>query len=103
VGELLGTERERSAFAPSLSPASRLIGNAWVILTLGTLVSAARRAAAGSRHPWPKSGTGRRSAEACSARGSYHLSQQHTFTGRLTSAMPDAMLHLAHPLTEEAG
>ena len=55
MGELLGTERGRSAFAPSLSPASRLIGNAWVILTLGTLVSAARRAAAGSRHPWPKS------------------------------------------------
>ena len=92
---------ERDNCAPFLARELRLLDRARVLLPLGAYAwDAAFRAIAATtgddRRPRPRFGHG---AEATVGRyaviGSYHPSQQNTFTGRLTESMLRDVLHQA--------
>lgn len=95
------TPVERDACLPFLRRELDLCRNVRVVLALGALAWDATLRAAGSPRPWAKFGHG---AEAPLGRrtllGSYHVSQQNTFTGRLTPAMLDTVLLRASELGE---
>jgi uracil-DNA glycosylase len=98
------TPAERDACLPFLRRELDLCPNVRVVLALGALAWSATLGSAGPPRPWPKFGHG---AEAplgdATLLGSYHVSQQNTFTGRLTPAMLDAVLTRARELSEEPG
>ena len=99
------TTVERDNCLPFLVRELRLLPEARVILALGGYAwAAALRVLAGEGHdarPRPRFGHG---AEAVvgpyALLGCYHPSQQNAFTGRLTPAMVDAVLHRARELSE---
>jgi uracil-DNA glycosylase len=95
------TPAERDACLPFLRRELQLCRNVRVVLALGALAWDATLRAAGSPRPWPKF---RHGAEAVFdgrvLLGSYHVSQQNTFTGRLTPAMLDAVIMRARALAE---
>ena len=95
------TPEERRACAPYLARELSLLTRARVIMALGSIAMDAVANLEGMR-PRPKFGHG---AEAMlpSGRvllGSYHPSQQNTFTGRLTEPMFDAVFTRARALIE---
>ena len=98
------TTAERDRCRPFLDRELALLPNARVIVALGSFgwAAALRGLADGGRivpRPKPKFGHG---AEAAIGEltliGSYHPSQQNTFTGRLTEAMLDSVLDRAKQL-----
>jgi uracil-DNA glycosylase len=95
------TLAERDACLPFLARELAVCSNVRVVLALGALAWDATLRAAGASRPWPKFGHG---AEAPlgtgTLLGSYHVSQQNTFTGRLTPAMFDAILRRASEVAE---
>jgi uracil-DNA glycosylase len=99
------TPEERDACLPYLVRELRLLTDVRVIVALGAFAwDGALRAAATlgvTAQPRPRFGHG---AEASvgqwSLIGSFHPSQQNTFTGRLTSAMIDGVLARAKTLAE---
>jgi uracil-DNA glycosylase family 4 len=99
------TTVERDNCLPFLVRELRLLREVRVILALGGYAwGAALRVLAGEEHdlrPKPRFGHG---AEAVvgpyALLGCYHPSQQNTFTGRLTPAMVDDVLHRARELSE---
>lgn len=86
------TPLERDNCAPWLVAELELLTRARVIVCLGAFAWDAALRTIGAPRPWPKFGHG---AEAQAGRfallGSYHVSQQNTFTGRLTEPMLDAV------------
>jgi uracil-DNA glycosylase len=90
------TPAEESACRPFLARELELCRNARVLVALGAFAWQAALRVTDPPRPWPKFGHG---AEATAGRytvvGSYHPSQQNTFTGRLTPAMLDAVLRRA--------
>ena len=102
------TPQERDDCLPYLAAELRLLERVRVLLALGAFAWAGALlalAASGhpARRPAPRFGHG---AEAevgpYVLLGSFHPSQQNTFTGRLTPAMFDAVLARARELTGEA-
>jgi len=95
---------ERDNCAAWLHAELALLGAARVLLCLGAFGWAAALRFAGAPRPVPRFAHG---AEARAGRftllGSYHVSQQNTFTGRLTPAMFDAVLARARELARAPG
>jgi uracil-DNA glycosylase family 4 len=95
------TVAERDRCRPFLDRELALLPNARVLVALGSFGwDAALRAlaASGGEVPRPKPRFGHGAEVAIGRRtllGSYHPSQQNTFTGRLTEAMLDAVLERA--------
>ncbi len=87
------TPDERARCLPFLVRELDACGDARVLLALGQVGWDAVLRALAPPRPWPRFGHG---AEATVGRytliGSYHPSQQNTFTGRLTGAMLDDVL-----------
>ena len=83
---------ERDRCAPFLVRELAALPRVGTIVALGAFAWEAACRVAGAPRPWPKFAHG---AEAHVGRyrllGSYHVSQQNTFTGRLTEAMLDAV------------
>ena len=95
------TPEERRACAPYLARELALLGRVRVIVALGGVAMEAVAALEGLR-PRPKFGHGAE-AQLPSGRvllGSYHPSQQNTFTGRLTEPMLDAVFARARALID---
>jgi uracil-DNA glycosylase family 4 len=95
---------ERDRCAPFLHRELALLGDLHVVVALGAFAWEAALRAADAAHgplprPWPRFAHG---AEAVAGPyallGTYHPSQQNTFTGRLTPAMLDAVLARAGEL-----
>jgi len=102
------TVAERDRCRPFLDRELSLLPNAKVLIALGSFGWAAALralAAAGSEVPRPKPRFGHGAEAAIGDRvllGSYHPSQQNTFTGRLTEAMLDEVLARAVTLGSSA-
>lgn len=96
------TPAERDACLSFFRRELELCPGVQVVLALGALAWDATLRATGVPRPWPKFAHG---AEAplgeATLLGSYHVSQQNTFTGRLTPAMFDAVLERARELAGE--
>jgi uracil-DNA glycosylase family 4 len=95
------TPAEREACRPFLERELALLPNVTVLLALGQFGWDVVCSSLGVR-PRPRFGHG---AEAVlpggrTLLGSYHVSQQNTFTGKLTEPMLDAVLHRAQDLRE---
>jgi uracil-DNA glycosylase len=87
------TPAERDVCLPFLRRELDLCPSVRVVLALGALAWDATLRAAGSSRPWPKFGHGSEAVlDGRVLLGSYHVSQQNTFTGRLTPAMLDSVL-----------
>jgi uracil-DNA glycosylase family 4 len=97
------TPDERARCLPFLRRELDLVPGADVLLALGAFGWDAALRALEAPRPWPRFGHGAH-AEVCGRRlvGSYHPSQQNTFTGRLTPAMLDDVLALAATLTRRS-
>ena len=94
------TPAERDRCAPFLRRELELL-DARVVLALGAFAWAAALAQLGPVRPKPRFGHGAEARVAgLTLLGSYHVSQQNTFTGRLTEAMFDAVLARAARLLE---
>jgi uracil-DNA glycosylase family 4 len=93
------TPAELAACRPFLRRELALLPRARVLLALGGIAWAALAAEAGCR-PRPRFGHGaaHRLPDGRWLLGSYHPSQQNTFTGRLTAAMLDEVLERAKAL-----
>lgn len=95
---------ERGRCAPFLHRELSLLPELRVIVALGAFAwDAALRAievvGGGLPRPFPRFGHGAEAtAGSCVLLGSYHPSQQNTFTGRLTPAMLDVVLERAHKI-----
>lgn len=87
------TPSEEASCRPFLRRELDLCPGARVLLALGSFAWQATLRALQTERPWPKFGHGA-SAQigAYILLGSYHPSQQNTFTGRLTQAMLDDVL-----------
>jgi uracil-DNA glycosylase family 4 len=101
------TPEERDACLPYLAEELRLLRRVRVILALGSFAwDGVLRAARGLGHVparRPAFGHGARAAAGPYVLlGSYHPSQQNTFTGRLTEAMLDAVLTQARQILTKA-
>ena len=94
------TTDERDRCTPFLAREIELCANATVILALGAFAWDGVLRVLGSPRPKPRFGHG---AEARVADrvllGTYHPSQQNTFTGRLTPDMLDSVLQRARDIT----
>ena len=102
------TPLERDTCAPFLEREIRLLDRLVVVVALGQFgLDAALRAfdALGQgAHPRPRFGHGREvTIGTYRLLGSYHPSQQNTFTGRLTPPMFDAVINRARLLVAEFG
>jgi uracil-DNA glycosylase family 4 len=97
------TPEERARCLPYLRRELTLLPGADVLLALGAVGWDAALRALDAPRPWPRFGHGAH-AEVGDRRlvGSYHPSQQNTFTGRLTPAMLDDVLALAATLTRRS-
>ena len=97
------TPDERARCLPFLRRELDLLPGADVLLALGAVGWDAALRALDAPRPWPRFGHGAH-AEIGARRlvGSYHPSQQNTFTGRLTPAMLDEVLALAAALTRRS-
>jgi uracil-DNA glycosylase family 4 len=97
------TPQERARCLPVLRRELDLLPGADVLLALGAVGWDAALRALDAPRPWPRFGHGAH-AEIGARRlvGSYHPSQQNTFTGRLTPAMLDDVLALAASLTRRS-
>jgi uracil-DNA glycosylase len=97
----LPTPAERDACAPYLAREAALLPRLRAVLALGAWGWDAWLRATGAPRPWPRFAHG---TEAPAGErvllGSYHVSQQNTFTGRLTPAMLDAVLARARALAQ---
>jgi len=93
------TPAEREACRPYLERELALLPNRRVILALGQFGWDAVCTSSGVR-PRPRFGHGAEAAlpGGLVLLGSYHVSQQNTFTGKLTEPMLDAVLLRAHQL-----
>ena len=93
------TPAERDACLPFLARELALLP-AEVILALGTFAWDAALRVGGAPRPKPRFGHGAQAmlADGRALLGCYHVSQQNTFTGRLTPAMLDAVLERAKGL-----
>jgi uracil-DNA glycosylase family 4 len=104
------TVLERDTCAPFLAREVALLASVRVVLALGAFGwDAALRALAGAGHV-PAAGVKPRFGHGAEARvgpyvliGSYHPSQQNTFTGRLTPAMFDAVIARAVEVARSEG
>ena len=97
------TPDERARCLPFLRREMDLCPGVRVVLALGALAWDATLRAAGAPRPWPKFGHGRETPlDGATLLGSYHVSQQNTFTGRLTPMMFDAILQRARHLARTA-
>ena len=100
---------ERDNCAPWLHSELALLPQARVLLCLGSFAwDAALRARAVLTgepvpKPRPRFGHGAVASGRLSLLGSYHVSQQNTFTGKLTPAMFDAVLEQVRALTAAGG
>lgn len=95
----LPTPAERDACAPFLARETALLPRLRVVLALGGWGWDAWLRALGAPRPWPRFGHGAEArVEGVTLLGSYHVSQQNTFTGRLTPAMLDAVLARAREI-----
>jgi uracil-DNA glycosylase len=93
------TPQERARCRPYLVREIDLCPRARVVLCLGALAWEEALRALGAGRPRPRFGHGAEAAlGALTVLGSYHPSQQNTFTGRLTPAMLDAVLARAREL-----
>ncbi|MEJ7893788.1 MAG: uracil-DNA glycosylase [Solirubrobacteraceae bacterium] len=91
---------ERANCAPWLAAELEALGRARVLLCLGAIGWAATLAALDAPRPRPKFAHGAQTqVGALTVLGSFHVSQQNTFTGRLTPDMLDAVLARAGELT----
>lgn len=91
---------ERAACAPWLDAELTALTEARVLLCLGAIGWAATLAALDAPRPRPRFAHGAETrAGALAVLGSFHVSQQNTFTGRLTPAMLDAVLERARRLS----
>jgi uracil-DNA glycosylase len=94
---------ERDRCRPWLERELDLLVNARVIVCLGSFGWEAAYRTLGGRRPRPKFGHGAEAqAGGYTLLGSYHPSQQNTFTGKLTPEMLDAVFARARALTEIA-
>ena len=93
------TPAERDACLPFLARELALLP-AEVIVALGAFAWDAALRVGGAPRPKPRFGHGARAtlADGRALLGCYHVSQQNTFTGRLTPAMLDAVLERAKGL-----
>jgi uracil-DNA glycosylase len=102
------TPDERDTCLPYLTRELELLGGVRVLVALGSFAwDAALRVLAARRHPSPRPrprfGHGAEAAVGPYALvGSYHPSQQNTFTGVLTEAMLDAVFARAATLSERS-
>ncbi len=94
------TPDERDNCLPWLAAELDLLVRARVIVCLGAFAWDAAVRTLSARRPWPRFGhgaevalvpAGSASRGAVTLLGSYHVSQQNTFTGRLTEGMLDAV------------
>ena len=93
------TPAERDACLPFLVDELRLLRRARVLVCLGALRLGRRRCARSPRPPRPKFAHGAEAAVGdYTLLGSYHPSQQNTFTGKLTEPMLDAVFARARAL-----
>ena len=97
------TPEERRTCAPYLERELHLLTSARVVVALGGVAMEAIATLEGMR-PRPKFGHGVEVAMPSGGvlLGSYHPSQQNTFTGRLTEPMFDAVFTRARALLDEA-
>jgi len=101
------TPEERDTCLPYLVEELRLLPRATVLLALGAFAwDGALRALAAHGHPTPRPkprfGHGAEAAIGPYALlGSYHVSQQNTFTGKLTESMLDGVFARARELSTE--
>ena len=87
------TPQERDNCLPFARRELELLAGVRVVLCLGAFAwEAALRIVAPDRRPRPRFGHGAELAGAPALLGSYHPSQQNTFTGRLTEEMLDSVL-----------
>jgi uracil-DNA glycosylase family 4 len=95
------TPQERDNCLPFARRELELLAGARVLLCLGAFAwEAALRIVAPSLRPRPRFAHGAELAGAPALLGSYHVSQQNTFTGRLTPEMLDRVLARARELAE---
>jgi uracil-DNA glycosylase family 4 len=102
------TPDEREACRPYLEEDLRLLDRARVVVCLGAFawdaVLAALRTLGHAVSPRPRFGHGAEAAVGpYTLLGSYHPSQQNTFTGRLTEAMLDEVFARARALADRKG
>lgn len=97
------TPDEEHACRPFLARELAVCANARVLLALGGFAWTTTLRLLNPPRPWPKFG---HATEATigpyTLMGSYHPSQQNTFTGRLTPAMLDEVLTRSHQLAARA-
>jgi uracil-DNA glycosylase family 4 len=97
------TPAERDRCLPYLARELALCPNARVVLALGAWAWGAVLRVLGAPRPWPRFAHGAETAAGGRILlGSYHVSQQNTFTGRLTADMMDEILARARALAAEA-
>ncbi len=97
------TPQERDRCLPFLRRELDLLAGADVLLALGAFGWDAALRALGAPRPWPRFGHGAHARLGDRALvGSYHPSQQNTFTGRLTPGMLDDVLALAASMTRRS-
>lgn len=90
------TPSEEESCRPFLVRELELCGSTRVLLALGGFAWQALMRVLAPPRPWPKFGHGAVTAtDRYTVVGSYHPSQQNTFTGRLTSTMLDDVLTVA--------
>ncbi len=95
------TPEERDTCLPYLVRELALLTGVRVIVCLGGFAWDAALRVLGAPRPKPKFGHGAElSLERQTLLGCYHVSQQNTFTGRLTEAMLDAVLGRARALAD---
>ncbi len=98
------TPEEEARCRPFLQQELAACPDARVLLALGAFAWQATLRALAAPRPWPRFGHGTAARlDRYTLLGSYHPSQQNTFTGRLTAAMLDEVLARALELRDGPG